>query len=55
MKNKVNQNNAYTLSEPKKKFRAKNNKDYKVKSIINSTMYGKKAENKLPSLYYLIL
>ena len=31
-----------TLSEPEKKFEARNNKEYKVKAIINSAMYSKK-------------
>lgn len=46
---------ANTLLEPKRKFEAKNNKKYKVKSIVNSMMYGKKVESQLLSFYYLVL
>lgn len=43
------------LPEPEKEFEAENNKEYKVKSIIDSMVYEKKAKNKLPGLYYLVL
>ena len=49
----MNQNNA--LLDPEKKFKAKNNKKYKIKSIIDSTIYNKKVKNQLPSFYYLVL
>ncbi len=34
-----------TLLEPKKKFEARNNKEYEVKTIIDSAIYGKEANN----------
>ncbi len=43
-----------TLSEPKK-FEAGDDKAYEVKTIINSAVYGKEANNQIPGLYYLIL
>ena len=46
------------LLEPKKdiKFEAKGNKEYKVKIIIDSAMYGQQANNnQIPGFYYLIL
>ena len=48
-------NNA--LSEPEKllKFKARDNKQYEVKAIINSTIYGQQANNQMPDLYYLVL
>ncbi len=49
----MNQNN--TLLEPKREFEAKNNKKYKVESIIDNVVYSKKAENQLLGLYYLVL
>ena len=36
--------------EPERKFEAENNKEYKVKVIINNAIYGHKAENQLPGL-----
>lgn len=44
-KKQVNQNNAYTLPKREKKFKAENNKEYKVKSIINSAIYGRQKIN----------
>ncbi len=49
----MNQNNA--LPELEKEFEVGNNKKYQVKSIINSIVYGKKAESQILSLYYLLL
>lgn len=39
-KEQINQNN--TLLEPAIKFEIKDNKEYKVKAIINNAIYGKK-------------
>ncbi len=36
------------------KFEARNNKEYEIKAIIDSTVYGKKTNNQMPSLYYLV-
>ncbi len=46
-KEQVNQNNAhtYTLPESEKEFKFENNKEYKVTSIPDIIVYGKKAEN----------
>ena len=38
-------NQKKTLSEPKKKFEVKDNKKYKVKTIIDNTVYGKTTNN----------
>lgn len=46
-------NNA--LLELKRKFEARDNKHYKIKSIVNSVVYDKEAESKMSSLYYLVL
>ncbi len=47
----MNQDN-YVLSEPEREFKARNNnKEYKVKLIIDSMVYSKKAINQLSSLY----
>ncbi len=32
----------------------RNNKEYKVKVIVNSVMYGHKVKNKLLDLYYQV-
>ena len=40
--------------EPEPEFDAGNNKEYKVKAIINNAVYAKEAEGHLPSLYYLV-
>lgn len=37
------------------KFEADNKEKYKVKEIQDSAVYGKKSENYLPRVYYLIL
>ena len=47
-----------TLSELEKelKFEAKDNKQYEVKAIIDSAIYGQQANNnQMPDLYYLVL
>ncbi len=51
----MNQNDSHTLLKPKKEFETEKIKEYGVKSIINSAMYSKKAENQLPYLYQLVL
>ena len=43
------------LSESEKKFKTKDNKEYEVKTIINSVIYGKEANNQMLSFYYLVL
>lgn len=45
----------HALLEPEKKFEAGYNKEYELEVIINSVIYSHKAENQLPSLYYLVL
>ena len=45
----------YALPEPEKKFEIGDNKEYKVKAIIDSAVYSHKVENHLPNLYYLVL
>lgn len=44
-KRQVNQNNTHVLLELEREFEAGNNKKYKVESIIDSVIYGKKAKN----------
>ncbi len=41
----MNQNDAHALPEPERKFEAKNNKEYNVKLIIDSTVYSKEIDN----------
>ena len=43
------------LLELKMEFRTRNNKECKVKVIINNAVYGKKTNNQMPNFYYLIL
>ena len=44
------------LPEPEKEFEAGDDKEYEVKTIINSVVYGQKANsNQIPGLYYLVL
>ncbi len=47
------------LPEPKKdlEFKAGRNKKYKVKAIIDSTVYSQQINdsNQIPGLYYLVL
>ena len=38
-----------------KKFEVKDNKEYKVKIMINSVMYSQQINNQMPGLYHLIL
>ena len=45
-------NEPFPESEPE--FDAGDNKEYKVKVIINSTIYVKEAQGYLPDLYYLV-
>ncbi len=44
------------LSEPEKKFEfeAGDNKEYKVKAIIDRAVYGQQANDHMPSFYYLV-
>ena len=37
--------NEKTLLEPKKEFKTRNDKKYKIKPIINSVIYGKEVAN----------
>ncbi len=39
----------------KVEFEAGDNKEYKVKVIIDNVVYSQQANNQMPSLYYLIL
>ncbi len=43
------------LAKSEREFEAENNKEYKVKVIIDSLVYGKKANNQISSLYYFVL
>ena len=44
------------FSEPEKNFKAGDDKEYEVKTIIDSAVNGQRAnKNQIPSLYYLIL
>ena len=47
------------MPEPKKdvEFEAKGNKEYKVETVIDSTMYGQQTNdnNQIQGLYYLVL
>ncbi len=47
--------NNTVLSELKKEFKPKDNKEYKVEAIIDSMVYSKEANNQIPSVYYLVL
>ena len=48
--------NNKTLPKPEKMFEIRDDKKYKVKTIINSTVYNKSANsNQIPGFYYLIL
>ena len=35
-------------------FETKNNKEYEVKAIISSVVYGKQANDQITGLYYLV-
>ncbi len=45
------------LPEPEKelKFEARDNKEYKVKAIIDSAVYDQQANDQMPGFYYLVL
>ncbi len=47
--------NDITLLKLEKKFKAKNNKEYGVKAIMNNAVYSKEANNQMPGFYYLVL
>lgn len=51
----MNQSDANTLLELKREFEVKKNKEYEIKSIVDSVVYSKKLTSQLPDLYYLIL
>lgn len=38
-----------------KKLEAKNNKEYKVKTIINSGVYSQETNDQIRSFYYFVL
>ncbi len=44
------------LPEPEKEveFEAEDNKEYEVKAIIDSAVYGQQANDQMPDLYYLV-
>ncbi len=42
------------LPEPEKEFEAGDNKEYEVEAIIDSAVYGQKANDQMPGLYYLV-
>ncbi len=46
--------NEKTLPELEKKFEARNNKKYEVKTIINSAVYSKKVNNQMLGLHYFV-
>ncbi len=48
----MNQSN---LPDLEREFEAKDNKKYKIKSIIGNMVYNKEAENQLLNFYYLVL
>ncbi len=44
------------LPEPKKEFKARDDKEYEFEAIIDSIVYNQQANNsQMPSLYYFIL
>lgn len=43
------------LLKLEKEFEARDNKQYEVKVIIDSVIYGKKANNQIPGFYYLVM
>ena len=55
MTKKYMNSNANILSEFKKQFKHKNNKEFEFKFIINSAIYDKESKSQLPKLYYLVL
>ena len=42
------------FSEPEPEFDAGDNKEYKIKAIIDSAFYAKEVERHLLGLYYLV-
>ncbi len=48
-------NNALPKPEIELEFEAGDNKEYEVKAIIDSVMYGQQANNQMSDLYYLVL
>ncbi len=51
----INQNNINILPESKRIFEIRDNKKYKLKSVINSVMYNKEIKSQLLGFYYLVL
>lgn len=47
--------NINILSESKRQFKPRNNKEYEFKLIINSAVYDKESRSQLPKLDYLVL
>lgn len=47
--------NKKIISKVERKLKARDNKKYEVKGIVHSAVYGHKAEDQLPGLYYLVL
>lgn len=43
------------LSKPKREFKARDNKEYEVETIIDSTVYGQETNGQIPGLYHLVL
>ena len=44
------------LPKPEKEFEAKDEKEYKVETIIGSAVYGQQANNnQMPGFYYFVL
>lgn len=51
----INKERVNKLPKLEKEFEASDNKEYKVKLIIDSAVYGKKAKNHFPGFYYIVL
>lgn len=51
----MNQSDTNILLELERKFKARDNNEYNIKSIVDSKMYGKEIKNQLLDLYYLVL
>ncbi len=43
------------LLKLEREFEARNNKEYEVKVIIDSVVYGKEVNNQISGFYYLVL
>ncbi len=51
----IKKRQANKLLESEIKFEARDNKEYKLKLIINSVLYGKEIESQILNFYYLVL